>query len=90
MKDIIKQSIEKELNKRVENLSKEIYRKGFEDIDSYFKYLETTATKEFTDIYSNDTKFVYLSKDNVLRMFRMNLKHRFVPMHSFGILIDII
>ena len=46
-------------------------------------------TSEFKRLYYADKNFEYLNKKNVLFMFRFNLMHRIIPLHLFGIQIDI-
>ena len=79
----------KELNKAVATLNSEIYRMSFEPLDIYLEYLEKFAKAEFTRLYGADDTMESLSKRNILVMFRLNLKHRFIPFHNFGLFIKL-
>jgi hypothetical protein len=81
-----------QLNKDVKNLVASISKCSKENelnLDRYFDFLNTVAKVEFERIYNEDRTFTLLNKNNVLNMFRLNIKHRFLPFHSFGIHIDI-
>lgn len=45
--------------------------------------------KEFKRLYFADREFTYMNKDSVLIMLRINLRHRFIALHQFGINITI-
>jgi len=45
--------------------------------------------KEFLRLYHADNNFQYSNKDSVLTLLRINLRHRFIALHSFGININI-
>lgn len=79
----------KELNKAVEALNSEIHRMSFEPLDIYLDYLENGAKPEFTRLYGADNTMESLNKRNILVMFRLNLKHRFIPFHNFGLFINL-
>ena len=73
-----------ELNRDIKRLKSEIYRMSFESLETYLKYIETDAKKEFTRLYYADQQFEYINRTSVLIMLRLNLSHRFIPLHLFG------
>lgn len=48
-------------------------------------YLES----EFKRLYFADPEFKNMNKQSILFMFRFNLLHKFIPLHLFGIHIDL-
>lgn len=79
----------RELNRDVKKLSSELYRLSFEDSKKYFDYVAGEGSTEFKRLYYADDTLNSLTKDNILRMFRMNLRHRFIAFHQFGLNIKI-
>lgn len=73
-----------ELNKAVKKLNSELYRMSFEDQNKYFEYIAKEARDEFIRLYYADKTLESLTKRNILVMFRLNLKHRFIAFHNFG------
>jgi hypothetical protein len=78
----------KELNRDIKRLGAEIYRMSFEDQTKYFEYLEKVAKPEFTRLYLADGSFEYMNLSSVKIMLRLNVAHRFYPLHLFGININ--
>lgn len=81
-----------ELNRDVKRLLKSIQKAtaNFKVNESaYYAYIASEATKEFTRIYHADDTFESLNKASILIMIRLNVRHRFVPLHMFGINIKI-
>lgn len=39
---------------------------------------------EFNRLYRADISLSSVTKDNLLFMFRLNQRHRFIPLHQFG------
>jgi hypothetical protein len=76
-----------ELNKGIKNLHTSIMKtrneSGFSESDLQF------FSKEFIRLFHADVKFEYMSRKSVLILLRLNLRHRFVPLHVFGINIDL-
>ncbi len=79
----------KELNRDIKRLGSEIYRMSFEDQNEYFKYLDTTARKEFTRLAHADSECDYMNLTSIKIMLRLNLSHRFIPLHTFGLNINL-
>lgn len=75
----------RELNNAVKILNSELYRMSFGDLDEYIKYRDNEAKKEFIRLYHADETMESLTKRSILIMFRLNLKHRFIAFHLFGI-----
>jgi len=78
----------KELNRDIKRLGAEIYRMSFEDQDKYFEYLDKEARKEFIRLFYSDQDFEYMNLNSVKLMLRMNLKNRFIDLHTFGLMIN--
>lgn len=78
----------KELNRDIKRLGAELYRMSFEDSKVYWAYIENAAKKEFMRLFYADTAFEFMNLNSVKLMLRLNIKHRFVPLHTFGLSID--
>tara|TARA_R110000772_G_scaffold46279_2_gene105684 strand:+ start:551 stop:811 length:261 start_codon:yes stop_codon:yes gene_type:complete len=76
-----------ELNRDIKRLGAEIYRMSFEDSDKYFEYKDTTARKEFERLFWADKEFEYMNLNSIKLMLRLNVAHRFIPFHQFGLMI---
>lgn len=79
----------KELNRDIKRLAAEIYRMSFESNGDYFKYIEREAKEEFTRLFYADQAFEYMSHASMKIMLRLNVKHRYIQFHQFGLLIEI-
>lgn len=77
-----------ELNRDIKRLHKAIANKSSNPDGEYYKYIETTAKNEFTRLYHAADNFEALTKQSILIMFRLNLRHRFVAFHNFGLTIN--
>ena len=75
----------KTINKDVAKLRAEMYRMSFYDQSEWFIWLDKVARPEFLRIYNLDKSMKELSAENVCGMLRMNISHRFVPLHEFGL-----
>lgn len=73
------------MDKAIKELNSELYRLSFENTAEYYIYIETKAKQEFVRIYEMDKTLESLAKRNILVMFRLNQRHRFVPFETFGI-----
>lgn len=83
-----------ELNKDIKRLSK--YVKGIhqaadmmKDNTAYFRDIEAVAKPEFIRLFYAADDFKAISKDSILILLRLNLSHRFIPFHQFGLKIEI-
>jgi len=79
----------KELNRDVLRLNKQLKVYLADNDNNYTQYIENVAKKEFFRLYLADEKFEYMSKKSVLIMLRLNLRYRFMALHSFGIHIQL-
>lgn len=70
----------KELNRGIKRLSK-VFGTDKAELPEF--------EKECRRLYYADKEFSYMNKDSVLIMLRINLRHRFIALHSFGINISI-
>lgn len=75
----------KELNRDIKRLANEFYRLSFGDTDIYNAYKENEGKTEFMRLYRADSEGKYMSHKSMLQLFRINLRHRYIPLHSFGI-----
>ncbi len=51
--------------------------------------VEQRIKAEFHRLYNADDTFKYANKDSVLTLLRINLRFRFIPLHSFGLFITL-
>lgn len=83
-----------ELNRDIKRLEKAIFKKSqiidkTGSNDEYFKFISEVATPEFTRLFRADDEMEAMTKESIKIMLRLNLRHRFVPFHCFGICIDL-
>lgn len=57
--------------------------------ETYYKFIADYAKKEFTRLYFAADDFKVLSKESILILIRLNLRHRFIAFHQFGNKIEI-
>ena len=69
----------RELNKDIKSLKDKCVRNYPSQSE------EEDVKKEFLRLYLADRKFEYMNKQSVLIMFRLNLRFRFVGLHTFGL-----
>jgi hypothetical protein len=72
----------REINQAIKRLNKSIATGA----DSY---IQNEARKEFLRLYNSDNTFYLMNKDGLKTMLKLNLRHRFVPLHTFGLFIEI-
>jgi hypothetical protein len=77
----------KQLNKAIFKASQKVDISG--NNDEYFAFINGEAKKEFMRIYNANDTFEGLNKISILIMMRLNIRHRFVPFHLFGININL-
>lgn len=84
----------KELNRDVKKLN--AYIKGLrdnnpknEDNIAFFRDLGHVAKPEFERIVGADPSFKSFNADSLRILLRLNLSHRFIPFHQFGLYIEI-
>lgn len=83
-----------ELNRDIKRLAKDIFahsqlvdKSG--NNDAYFTFLDTKAKKEFERLFHADREFTAMNRNSILIMLRLNIRHRFVAFHTFGLNIEI-
>lgn len=79
-----------QLNSAIKKLSSEIYHRSFGDVNEYNNYIQNEAKSEYLRLYNADNTLKSMTKDSLLRMIRMNNCHRFIPIHTFGLFINLI
>ena len=77
----------KQLNKAIFKASQKVDITG--NNDEYFAFINGEAKKEFMRIYNANDTFEGLNKQSILIMMRLNLRHKFIPLHIFGININL-
>lgn len=79
----------KTINKDIKRLYNDFYRLSFDDLENYNSFIANEGKQQFKILYYSDLDFKYMNKESALIMLRLNLRHRFIPLHLFGIYIDI-
>jgi len=78
-----------ELNRDIKRLNSDIKKKLIIGSAEYYDYIENVAKKEFNRLYHADDHFIYMNRQSILTMLRLNIRHRFVALHMFGIYIEL-
>lgn len=78
-----------QLNRDIKKLANEFYRLSFENADDQYDFIEGKGKKEFMRLYNADENFEYMNLQSVKLMLRLNLRHRFVALHNFGLKISL-
>ncbi len=79
-----------ELNRDIKRLNKAI--KAFpksDDNGPYFDFIAKYVTPEFKRLFYADSEFKAMNRESILIMLRLNLSHRIIPFHQFGLNIEI-
>ena len=79
----------RELNRDVKKLNSNIKNFPKEDLTAYFKYIDKEAKPEFIRLIGADNTFKSFTADSLRILIRLNLSHRFVAFHTFGLFIEI-
>jgi len=84
----------RELNRDIKKLN--TYIKGIkqaadmmQDNTAYFKDIEGYAKGEFIRLMHADKSLESLTAESLRILLKLNLSHRFIPLHTFGIFIEI-
>lgn len=77
----------RQLNNRIKVLAQRHYHESFKDLDIFLKYVENEFKPEFKTCY-NAADIEDLSKESILILLRLNLRHRVISFHNFGININ--
>lgn len=75
----------RELNRDIKRLANELYRPSFGDNDTYNTYKENEGKAEFMRLYRADSEGKYMSHKSMLQLYQINLRFRYIPLHSFGL-----
>lgn len=83
-----------ELNRDIKRLKNAITSKLKEatktgDNTPYYDYIANEARAEFLRLYRADHDFTAMNRSSILIMLRLNISHRFEPLHMFGIYIEL-
>lgn len=79
-----------ELNRDIKRLVKDCESIHEPDINQRLRDIQVEkCRKEFHRLYHADTSFTSVSKQNILYMLRLNIRYRFIELHSFGIHINL-
>ena len=77
----------RQLNKRIKVLAQRHYHESFKNVDVFLNYIENEFKPEFKTCY-NAADLQDLSKESILILLRLNLRHRVIELHQFGININ--
>lgn len=78
-----------ELNRDVKRLLKTFQKIDNNNLEDYFKVVDEQIKPEFLRLYRADDTLESFNKTSLLIMIRLNNKFRFVPLHQFGIYINL-
>lgn len=76
-----------ELNRDIKRLRKRFCSYQKLEGDEYYDAIKSLRP-EFTRLFYADAEFKYMNRDSIITLLRINVKHRFVPIHLFGINIE--
>lgn len=76
-----------ELNRDVKRLTKKVNSIKVHG-DEYYTIIEKEIKPEINRIYFADRTLKSLNADNLRALLRMNLKYRAMPLHTFGLFIE--
>jgi len=76
--------------KRLKNRANKFYEKLHSELKANSEFEEDELKSELHRLYYADKEMKHMNKDSVLVMLRLNQKLRVIPLHQFGLYIDII
>ena len=76
-----------ELNRDIKRLRRKYLK--LTDDDSYYQDITDKIEPEFKRLYRADSNAEYMNQASFRFMYRVNLIHKFVPLHMFMIQMDI-
>lgn len=79
----------KELNQAVKRLNKRIKELPTDNVYKYYKIIHGEIQPEFCRIVAADTSFKSFNADSLRILIRLNVRHRFIAFHHFGINIEL-
>jgi len=65
------------------------YHVNNDEPDDFIDWLESSAKNRFLKLYLKDDLFLYISRESILILLKLNLKYRFLSLHNFGNRIDL-
>ncbi len=75
----------RELNRDVKRLAKFVSNYVGTTDEKTEEYIKAEAKR----LYQADKEMTYLNKDSIKVLLRLNLRYRFVQLHSFGLFIEL-
>lgn len=75
----------KELNRDIKRLYKNVQLAKKKTSEEYFNLIENDYRKEFIRLYGADNRAEILTKDSLLKMYRLNLSYQYVELYRFYI-----
>lgn len=79
-----------ELNRDVKRLYKQWNDfRVFSNTNEYKEWMDKVFKHEYRRLYMADTTLKYITKDNLLRMVKMNQHSQVIPPENFGLFIEI-
>lgn len=77
-----------ELNRDVKRLTKKVNSINLHGED-YYNLIEKEIKPEISRLYNADRTLKSLNADSLRALLRMNLKYRAMPLHIFGLFIEL-
>lgn len=74
----------RQLNNRIKVMAQRHYHESFKETETFLKYVDTEFFPEFITCY-NAANLEDLSKESILILLRLNLRHIVINFHQFGI-----
>jgi hypothetical protein len=79
-----------ELNRDIKRLVKNCGKlNAVEQSTPEFTKAFEACNKEFRRLYGADGNFSAMTRQNILYMLRLNVRHRFIGFHQFGLMINL-
>ena len=75
-----------ELNRDIRRLARRV--ETLQNTEKIFEYLDEVKA-ELSRLYYADDEFTAMNKQSVLILLRLNLRFRVIPLHLFGINVEI-
>lgn len=73
----------RQLNNRIKVMAQRHYHESFKDNETFFDYIEKEFKPEFKTCY-NAANLEDLSKESILILLRLNIRHNVINFHQFG------
>ncbi len=74
-----------DLNRDIKRLKRDVQKQALHNDSATGERYE----KEFKRLYGADTEMKSINRESILTLLRLNLRYRWVPFHSFGIMIEL-